>query len=391
MKIIHFTVNLSNPNCGSLIVELIFSTNRLHALVTEQYDPFGPTKKSPVNVAVFLVNFIKIYKALFQLFTNGVGTFFPPRATSKKNFPYIKELNLMGVIMRGLSILSLLLTILTYTLLKKTRKGIATKILVSLGVSLICLWLVLYVAETRCNSQKECWIYNALRYYFVMVSLMWNAVEAQNMYRMLVVVYYRPVDHFVLVSSCIAWGLPILMVLLVLTVDAAAFDGIYLKCSFRCGLKMNTLYYAWLSPMLIIIFHNSLIYLMVVGILFKDSTNRQNDEERKNTKSRLAGALILLVLLGVPWILSAFGAIKNEDSDSVEIFKGIIGVLLVTFISLQGLFIFLFHCACNESVRREWRSFLICTNQTISSYLTVKNSVSTTTNTRAINFISAGQ
>ncbi|ESN97578.1 hypothetical protein HELRODRAFT_85374 [Helobdella robusta] len=45
-----------------------------------------------------------------------------------------------------------------------------------------------------------------VRYYFVLVSLMWNGVEAHNMYRMLVVVYNSHVSHFILISNCIAWG-----------------------------------------------------------------------------------------------------------------------------------------------------------------------------------------
>ncbi|ESN97603.1 hypothetical protein HELRODRAFT_193249 [Helobdella robusta] len=186
---------------------------------------------------------------------------------------------------------------------------------------------------------------------------MWNGVEAHNMYRMLVVVYNSHVSHFILTSAIIAWGVPFVLLSTILVVDRTAFYGYYQDCKFRCGLKDNTLYYAWLSPMLVIIIHNIVIFTMVMRVLFTNSPKlNKNDQERKSYRSRLVGALTLLVLLGVPWILSAFGAIKNESGDSVEIFKGIIAIILVTFISLQGLFIFLFHCACNRSVRNEWSS-----------------------------------
>ncbi|ESN97592.1 hypothetical protein HELRODRAFT_85412, partial [Helobdella robusta] len=73
------------------------------------------------------------------------------------------------------------------------------------------------------------------RYYFVLVSLMWNGVEAHNMYRMLVVVYNSHVSHFILTSNCIAWGcFPALLALFILLVDRTAFDGDYINCSFRC-------------------------------------------------------------------------------------------------------------------------------------------------------------
>ncbi|ESN97602.1 hypothetical protein HELRODRAFT_85376, partial [Helobdella robusta] len=74
---------------------------------------------------------------------------------------------------------------------------------------------------------------NIFRYYFVLVSLMWNGVEAHNMYRMLVVVYHRHVSHFILISACIAWGIPLVLLSVILSVDKTAFDGFYKNCDFR--------------------------------------------------------------------------------------------------------------------------------------------------------------
>ncbi|ESN97597.1 hypothetical protein HELRODRAFT_85371, partial [Helobdella robusta] len=72
-----------------------------------------------------------------------------------------------------------------------------------------------------------------VRYYLVMVTLMWNGVEAYNMYCMLVLVYHNHINNFIFLSICIAWGLPALLVLIILSVDGTAFDGAYEKCTFR--------------------------------------------------------------------------------------------------------------------------------------------------------------
>ena len=51
-----------------------------------------------------------------------------------------------------------------------------------------------------------CRVANILRYYFIMVSLLWSGVEAVNMYMMLVKVFEGSLHRFVLKTSIVAWG-----------------------------------------------------------------------------------------------------------------------------------------------------------------------------------------
>ena len=51
-----------------------------------------------------------------------------------------------------------------------------------------------------------CKIANAARTYLILVSLLWNAVEAVNMYLMLVKVFNSEFSHFLTKASVIAWG-----------------------------------------------------------------------------------------------------------------------------------------------------------------------------------------
>lgn len=50
-------------------------------------------------------------------------------------------------------------------------------------------------------------------------------------------------------------------------------------------------------------------------------------QEKSSIKSRLSGACGILALLGVPWILSPFGAIQRENNKNLEYFQGVIGVV----------------------------------------------------------------
>ena len=88
----------------------------------------------------------------------------------------------------------------------KARRGRPTKILVHLCVSLIGLLLLLYLTEVLVASRAGCTVANVLRYYIVLVSLLWNAVEAYNMYLMLIKVFKAHVSSFMVKAVVVAWG-----------------------------------------------------------------------------------------------------------------------------------------------------------------------------------------
>jgi len=90
----------------------------------------------------------------------------------------------------------------------KARRGRVTRILLNLCVSLIILLVILYIAQQFASSRVGCRVSNIFRYYLVLVSLFWNAVEAHNMYRMLVVIFDKGhQSRFVLKAAIVAWGL----------------------------------------------------------------------------------------------------------------------------------------------------------------------------------------
>ncbi|ELU18381.1 hypothetical protein CAPTEDRAFT_137798, partial [Capitella teleta] len=78
-----------------------------------------------------------------------------------------------------------------------------------------------------------CKVSNILRYYFIMVSLLWNGVDAYNMNLMLLKVFDQGVTNFTMKAVIPSWGLPVLAIILILLVDNDAFDGIYIDCTFR--------------------------------------------------------------------------------------------------------------------------------------------------------------
>lgn len=66
--------------------------------------------------------------------------------------------------------------------------------------------VMFFIAQPLAESQNGCTVANVLRYYLVMVTLMWSGVEAVNMYLKLVKVFNSDVTHFVLKGAIVAWG-----------------------------------------------------------------------------------------------------------------------------------------------------------------------------------------
>ena len=93
-----------------------------------------------------------------------------------------------------------------YSTFRKLRKGHTTWILVNLCVSLICVSLIFFVADAAAQRRLGCLVCNALRLFLVLVSLMWNGVEAVNMYLKLVRVFNTDISYFVQKAAAVAWG-----------------------------------------------------------------------------------------------------------------------------------------------------------------------------------------
>ena len=111
---------------------------------------------------------------------------------------------------------------------RKARRGLLTTILLHLCTSIICLTCVLYITAAIESSRIGCRIANMARTYFILVSLMWNAVEARNMYRNLIKVFVNTGDRFIYKAAAAAWS----KFSLFFQVADGCYTGAY--CKFIC-------------------------------------------------------------------------------------------------------------------------------------------------------------
>ncbi|MEE6508564.1 hypothetical protein FKM82_021924 [Ascaphus truei] len=118
-----------------------------------------------------------------------------------------------------------------------------------------------------------------------------------------------------------------------------------------CWLRVDN-YFIWsfIGPVSLVIVVNLLILLVTLHKMLRSSSVLKPDSSRlENLKSWALGAVTLLFLLGLTW---AFGLLFINKESLV------LAYLFTTFNALQGLFIFIFHCALQKKVHKEYSKCL---------------------------------
>lgn len=114
----------------------------------------------------------------------------------------------------------------------------------------------------------------------------------------------------------------------------------------RCWLNPIPFYASFLAPVAIIIIINFIVFFLVLRQLWGASTRNLNKTDSTKTSSRLRGAVTLVIMLGLTWVF----AILAIDGGA-PVFQ----YLFTVFNSLQGLFIFVFHCLLKTDAQKAWK------------------------------------
>ncbi|XP_077991166.1 adhesion G-protein coupled receptor D1-like [Glandiceps talaboti] len=139
--------------------------------------------------------------------------------------------------------------------------------------------------------------------------------------------------HFCLLG----WGLPALVVSVTLAIDHHGYGT-----ASHCWLStVRHTIWAFIGPALIVISVNTVVLIMVIRVFMSVKSNKDKTEIQK-IRSGFRATALLLPLLGLTW---AFGLLSIDETTVA--FQYIFAILN----SLQGLFIFVFHCVMNDEVK----------------------------------------
>uniref|UniRef100_H3DLJ0 Adhesion G protein-coupled receptor G4b n=1 Tax=Tetraodon nigroviridis TaxID=99883 RepID=H3DLJ0_TETNG len=260
----------------------------------------------------------------------------------------------------GVSSLFLGITILTYTAFEKLRRDYPSQILINLSLALLGLNLVFLV-----NSWLSSWgVYGlcvaaaSLLHYFLLASFTWMGLEAVHMYFALVKVFNVYVPSYILKFCVLGWGAPLLICSLVFVVNHCTYGSLS-PPSLSCFIQNDVTFYVSVVATPCWFFSSTLRFLWWFLSKFRHMKVNSPAGSRHGLVHHLKGAASLTLLLGLTWTVGFF-TWGPARIFMLYLFSGLN--------SLQGFFIFIFHCLMKESVRKQWRINLCCGRFRLDDY-----------------------
>ncbi|XP_031718799.1 adhesion G-protein coupled receptor G2-like [Anarrhichthys ocellatus] len=233
-----------------------------------------------------------------------------------------------------------------------------------LGLSIFFLldsWLSSFSNYSLCIATA------ATLHYFLLASFTWMGLEAVHMYFALVKVFNIYVPSYILKFCAVGWGIPLVIVSLVLAIDKDAYgsavpeeSAVMLQSTDQfCWLQIDVFFYVTVVAfVLLIVLCNTFVFIVVLIQIRQMSSNKHSTNSRISLHD-LRAVASLTVLLGLTWSMGFFSFGPG---------KVVLMYLFTIFNTLQGFFVFFFHCLMKENVRKQWRMHLCCGRFRLSDY-----------------------
>uniref|UniRef100_A0A3Q3L7B9 Adhesion G-protein coupled receptor G6 n=1 Tax=Mastacembelus armatus TaxID=205130 RepID=A0A3Q3L7B9_9TELE len=308
------------------------------------------SNESSSNRTVCLCDHLTHFGILMDI--SGVSPNIDPR-----NSRILTFITYMGC---GVSAIFSAATLLTYIAFEKLRRDYPSKILMNLSASLLLLnmvflldgWLATLKSEWLCPSVA------ILLHYFLLTSFTWMGLESIHMYIALVKVFNTYIRRYILKFCIVGWGLPALLVCIVVAASKNSYGLITYGSedsgdgSEFCWIHNPVVFYTTCVGYFCLMFLlNVAMFIVVMKQICGRNGKRTNRTLREEVLRNLRSVISLTFLLGMTWgfALFAWGPVSLAFM-----------YLFTIFNSLQGLFIFIFHCALKENVQKQWRRYLCC-------------------------------
>ncbi|XP_061602269.1 adhesion G-protein coupled receptor G6 isoform X4 [Cololabis saira] len=269
-----------------------------------------------------------------------------------------KVLTFLSYIGCGISAICSAATLLTYIAFEKLRRDYPSKILMNLSSSLLFLNMAFLLngwLASMVDSQALCLAAAVLLHYFLLTSFTWMGLESVHMYIALVKVFNTYIRRYILKFCIVGWGVPAVLVGIVVSVDKN-FYGVLEDSeddsAKMCWVKDMSVFYTTVVGYFCLVFLlNVAMFIVVMMQICGRNGKRSNRTFREEVLRNLRSVVSLTFLLGMTWgfALFAWGPVYLAFT-----------YLFTIFNSLQGLFIFIFHCALKENVQKQWRRYLCC-------------------------------
>ncbi|XP_069724056.1 adhesion G-protein coupled receptor G4 [Phaenicophaeus curvirostris] len=268
----------------------------------------------------------------------------------------------------GASSIFLGVTLVTYLALEKLRRDNPSKILLNLCAALLMLNMAFLINSwlSSFNQPGLCISVAVLLHYFLLAAFTWMCLESVHLYLALVKVFNVYVPKYILKCCIAGWGIPAIVITIVLIINKDFYgNGSHSEnnpFSNFCWIQENLVFYTSVVAYVFLIFlMNTAIFITVLLQIqsMKSRTRERSTCWKRGFLQDLKSAFSLMFLLGLTWgfVFFAWGAVRIFFLYLFSIFN-----------TLQGLFIFVFHCLMKEEVVKQCRIHFCCGRFRLSNY-----------------------
>ncbi|OQV12561.1 hypothetical protein BV898_13205 [Hypsibius exemplaris] len=257
----------------------------------------------------------------------------------------------------SLSIAGLLLTIglilLVWKLTKlPSRRRALTKnefVVLNLSVALLLAYVTFLAGIDAVTPKAGCIAAGAFIHYFFLVTSLWGGVEGYLLYQAFATaVPATEFTRFQAKASAIAWGIPVILVSIVLLLDPEYYAGKNV-----CWLhNQASLYLAFIAPICLALLANLVVFALVMRELWvARKAAIRSTKNKADIWTDLRRGISLFFLLGLPWLLLTLNVFYGATEGRLALH-----VLVIIFCGTQGFGIFAVHV---YGVRRELKDLYL--------------------------------
>ncbi|KAM5312704.1 adhesion G-protein coupled receptor D1 isoform 2-T2 [Glossophaga mutica] len=244
----------------------------------------------------------------------------------------------------SVSVLCLAVTLVTFAMLSSVSaiRNQRYHIHANLSCAILVAQVLLLVSFHCQPGTVPCRVLAVLLHYFFLGAFAWMLVEGLHLYSMVVKVFGSEGSK----RRCyygIGWGLPLLICVLSVSCAVDSYGT-----GNNCWLSLQSgAIWAFVAPALLVIAVNVGILVAVTRVISQISADSYKVRGDPGAFKLTAKAVaVLLPILGTSW---AFGVLAvNHQAVAFQYLFAILN-------SLQGFFIFLFHCLLNSEVRAAFK------------------------------------
>ncbi|XP_053181396.1 adhesion G-protein coupled receptor D1 [Scomber japonicus] len=253
-------------------------------------------------------------------------------------------LSTIGYVGCSISIFCLAITLVTFAVLSSvsTIRNQRYHIHANLSFAILVAEILLLISARFSPGTLPCKVMAVLLHFFFLSAFAWMLVEGLHLYSMVIKVFgSEGSKHFYYYG--IGWGSPLVICVVSMTSALDSYGEVD-----NCWLSLkNGAIWAFVAPALFVIVVNIGILISVTRIISRISgENYKVHGDANAVKLTIKAVAVLLPILGISWIFGVL-ALNTHSLPFLYIFA--------VFNSLQGFFVFLFHCLLNSEVRAAFK------------------------------------